>query len=68
MPFQPISLGNKEFFHTAPTHIMTNLIGESNLAHTHFTLLTLQIESLTNYCSHLSSLIESLQITINSVL
>jgi hypothetical protein len=68
MPFNPISIGNKAFFHTAPTHLITNLSGESILAHTHFSILSSQIVSLTSYCSHLSSLIESLQLTVNSTL
>ncbi len=68
MSFQPIAIGNKLFFHTAPTHLMNNLIGETKLAHTQNTILMIQIESLTAYCSQLSVLIENLHITVNSML
>ena len=68
MTFLPISLGNQDFFHSAPTNIMFNLYGESNLAHTHYITLNNNIIALTNYCSQLSTLINNLQLTINSML
>lgn len=66
MTFYPISTGSKDFFHSAPTHLMTTLVGESNLAHTHFTILNYHLIALTNYCSQLSILVNNLQITVNN--
>jgi hypothetical protein len=68
MPFCPISIGDREFFHSAPTRLIPNLTGESLLAHTHFTILNNNIIELTNYCSQLSTLIYNLQNTMNSIL
>ncbi len=68
MSFQPISIGNKLFFHTAPTQLINNLVGESHLAHTHYSILMTQVNSLTVYCSQLSVLIENLHTTVNSMI